>query len=60
MRYAVIGTGSRSAMYYEALVENEKIAAENELVALLDLNQTRMDYVNEKLGLELPTYKPHQ
>jgi predicted dehydrogenase len=60
MRYAVIGTGSRSAMYYEALVENEKIAAENELAALLDLNQTRMDYVNERLGLDLPTYQPHQ
>ncbi|SFL07818.1 Gfo/Idh/MocA family protein [Halanaerobium salsuginis] len=60
MRYAIIGTGSRAAMYYEALVKNEKIAAENELVALLDLNQTRMDYVNQQLELSLPTYKPHQ
>ena len=60
MKYAIIGTGSRSEMYYKALVENEKIAEENELVALLDLNQTRMDYVNKKLGLNLPTYKPYQ
>lgn len=60
MRYAVIGTGSRSEMYYNALVNNEKINKEHKLAALLDLNQTRMEYVNNKLGLELPIYKPHQ
>ncbi|GAB6099535.1 Gfo/Idh/MocA family oxidoreductase [Halanaerocella petrolearia] len=60
MRYAIIGTGSRSVMYYEALVENEEISSENELVALMDLNQTRMDYVNKTLELDLPTYKPYQ
>ena len=60
MRYAVIGTGSRAAMYYNALTEQETISAEHDLVALLDLNQTRMDYVNEKLGMNLPAYKPHQ
>lgn len=60
MKYAVIGTGSRSEMYYNALVNNEKIKKENELAALLDLNQTRMKYVNNKLGLDLPIYKPHQ
>ena len=60
MRFAVIGTGSRAEMYYDALVNGEKISQENELAALMDLAQTRMDYVNQKLGLDLPTYKPHQ
>ncbi|PRX28279.1 putative dehydrogenase [Orenia metallireducens] len=60
MRYAIIGTGSRSSMYYEALVKNEEISKENELVALMDLNQSRMDYVNKTLGLNLPTYQPYQ
>ncbi len=60
MRYAVIGTGSRAEMYYKALVENDEIAEENELAALMDLNQSRMDYVNKELELNLPCYKPHQ
>jgi len=60
MRYAIIGTGSRAAMYYDALVKQEEISKEHNLVALLDLNQSRMDYVNQELDLSLPTYKPHQ
>lgn len=59
MRYAIIGTGSRAGMYYQALVKEEEISKEHKLVALLDLNQTRMDYINKELGLNLPTYKPH-
>ncbi|MFW5981398.1 MAG: Gfo/Idh/MocA family protein [bacterium] len=60
MRYAIIGTGSRAGMYYNALVKEEKISKMHQLVALLDLNQSRMDYVNKKMGLDLPKYKPHQ
>ncbi|MFW5985525.1 MAG: Gfo/Idh/MocA family oxidoreductase [Halanaerobiaceae bacterium] len=60
MRFAIVGTGSRAGMYYKALVKNEEISSENELVALLDLVQTRMDFVNEEMGLDLPTYQPHQ
>lgn len=60
MRYAVIGTGSRAGMYYKALVNNEEISRDNELAALMDLNQKRMDYVNSELGTDLPTYQPHQ
>lgn len=47
-------------MYYNALVNNEVISENNQLVALLDLNQSRMDYVNKKLNLNLATYKPYQ
>ena len=60
MRYALIGTGSRSSMYYNALQEQDSIKEANELVSLLDFNESRMKYVNKKLGLNLPTYQPHQ
>ncbi len=60
MRFAVIGTGSRAGMYYNALENQEKISSENDLVALMDLNQTRMDFVNKRLNKDLPTFKPHQ
>jgi predicted dehydrogenase len=60
VRYAIIGTGSRAAMYYEALTMIDEISRANELVALMDLNQARMDFVNKELGLDLPTYMPHQ
>src|SRR5690554_967269 len=60
MRYALIGTGARSAMYYRALYELEDVRDNNQLVALLDYNNTRMELVNRELGLKLPLYKPHQ
>lgn len=60
MRYAIIGTGARSAMYYEAICEMEEVKEENQLAALLDYNQKRMDHVKKRTGLDLPTYKPHQ
>ena len=58
--YALVGTGSRSRMFYEAIAKDYSDSAE--LVALCDTNQTRMDYTNkvlqEECGLEaLPTYK---
>ncbi len=60
MRYALIGTGSRSSMYYKAFYELEEVKKKNKLVALLDYNVTRMEYVNRKMGIDLPRYKPHQ
>ncbi len=60
MRYAIIGTGARSAMFYEALCGMEEIKEKHRLVALLDYNQKRMDYVKKQTGLDIPTYKPHQ
>ena len=41
MRYAIVGTGSRHAMYREALVDHP-IDAGNELVALCDSNPPRL------------------
>ncbi|KAJ9654243.1 hypothetical protein H2198_006703 [Neophaeococcomyces mojaviensis] len=58
-RYAIIGTGGRSSFFYNAIAET--FPSTSEVVALLDTNQTRMDYANkclEKLGYtKLPTYK---
>ena len=41
MRYAIVGAGSRQAMYREALVEHP-IDPSNELVALCDVNASRL------------------
>ncbi|OSP53854.1 Gfo/Idh/MocA family oxidoreductase [Pseudoruegeria sp. SK021] len=59
-KYALVGTGSRARMFYEAIAKNYRDNAE--LVALCDTNQTRMDYTNKLLGDDfqigpLPTYK---
>ena len=40
-RYALVGTGSRSRMYIDAITTTYRDVAE--LVALCDLSQTRMD-----------------
>ncbi len=44
-------------MYYKFLTSKE---TDNELVALLDTNRTRMERAKEVMGLDLPTYLPHQ
>ena len=59
-RYALVGTGGRSRMYYTALAT--AYADTSVLVGLCDVNQTRMNYVNERLkdlaGLSpVPTYR---
>lgn len=59
-KYAIVGTGGRSRMYYEALARDFKDTAV--LCALCDINQTRMDYTNKVLRDEFdyappPTYK---
>ena len=59
-RYALVGTGSRAAMYISALTGSH--ADVGELVALCDPNETRMDYYNRNIlevtGSRLPTYQP--
>lgn len=60
-RYAVVGTGGRSEMFIAALTRKPQYTAANELVALCDTNQTRMDYYNREyvvpaLGSPVPTY----
>jgi len=59
-RYALVGTGGRSRMYYTALATT--YAETSVLVGLCDVNQTRMNYVNQRLkdltGLSpVPTYR---
>jgi predicted dehydrogenase len=58
-RYAIVGTGSRAAMYINALVTT--YADSTDLVAFCDLSQIRMDWYNrylENLGgfSPRPTY----
>lgn len=60
-RYAIVGLGSRSRMFSNALLKNYR--ENSELVAFCDLNQTRMDYYNALFAKEfdiapVATYKP--
>jgi predicted dehydrogenase len=60
-RYAIVGLGSRSSMYSEALLTTHQ--ADGLLVGYCDPNQTRMDYYNRlyasRLGTPaVPTYRP--
>lgn len=60
IRYAIVGTGSRSQMFSTALLKNYR--EQGELVAFCDVNQTRMDYYNARYAKEfgiapLPTYR---
>ncbi len=62
-RYAIVGLGSRSSMFTNALLKDYR--EQGELVALCDINQTRMNAYNERAQSEfdkapLPTYKPDQ
>jgi predicted dehydrogenase len=49
MRYAIVGTGSRHAMYREALVD-QPIDASNALVALVDVNARRLALATARLA----------
>ncbi|MBN1580059.1 MAG: Gfo/Idh/MocA family oxidoreductase [Anaerolineae bacterium] len=58
-RYAIVGVGGRSRMYYRAITT--RYAETAKLVGFCDLNQTRMNYANkiitEEIGAEhVPTY----
>ena len=58
-RYAQVGLGGRARMYYNAI--SKTFSETSELVALCDINKTRLDYANEVLEKEcgykrLPTY----
>ena len=58
-RYALVGTGGRAQMFIDAIARD--YAEWNELVALCDLSQTRMDFHNTRLAdvhdaPPLPTY----
>ena len=58
--YAMVGTGGRARMFYEAILGPHR--DQSRLVALCDTNQTRMDFTNgviekELGGQKVPTYK---
>jgi predicted dehydrogenase len=61
-RYAIVGTGSRSGLYIEAVTRTYRDIAE--LVGLCDISQTRMNWYNTQLqsaGMSsLPTYTASQ
>ncbi|HEY4390497.1 MAG TPA: Gfo/Idh/MocA family oxidoreductase [Paenibacillus sp.] len=59
-KYVIVGTGGRAEFFYSELVNTFKETSE--LVAICDLNQTRMNYANKLLQEkyhyhEVPTYK---
>ena len=62
-RYAQVGIGGRAIMYYNAIAKSYNEYAE--LVAFCDINQSRMDYANNRLETQLnyhkvPTYGPDE
>jgi predicted dehydrogenase len=58
-RYVIVGTGIRSAFYYQSIIQDHKDVAT--LVGLCDTNQTRMNAANDRIvelgGQRMPTYK---
>ncbi|GKU07086.1 unnamed protein product [Fusarium langsethiae] len=58
-RYVIVGMGVRSAMYYQAIIQDFKDVAK--LVGICDTNQTRMDVANDHIvelgGEKVQTYK---
>lgn len=58
-KYVIVGTGVRSAFYYKAIIEEFPNSAK--LLALCDVNQTRMNAANDRIvelgGQRVPTYK---
>ncbi|NWL90303.1 MULTISPECIES: Gfo/Idh/MocA family protein [unclassified Paenibacillus] len=59
-KYVIVGTGGRAEFFYSELVTTFKETSE--LVAICDVNQTRMNYANRLLQEkyhyhEVPTYK---
>ena len=57
-RYAIVGTGGRSAFFYTAIAQD--YSKTSCIVGLCDTNQTRMNYANSKLAAlghgEVPTF----
>lgn len=62
-KYALVGTGGRSEMFYGAIARDFRDTSE--LVAFCDINQTRLDYANHLLEAKydypkVPTYRSDQ
>lgn len=58
-KYAIVGTGVRSVFWYSAIIQDFPITAK--LVAICDINQTRMNVANDRVaglgGERVPAYK---
>ncbi|OAS21110.1 Gfo/Idh/MocA family oxidoreductase [Paenibacillus oryzisoli] len=62
-RYAIVGTGGRAEFFYGSMVKDFQDTSE--LVAICDINQTRMNFTNDLLAGKyeyhaVPTYKADQ
>lgn len=62
-RYAIVGTGGRAEFFYGSMVKDFQDTSE--LVAICDINQTRMNFTNDLLSSKyeyhaVPTYKADQ
>jgi hypothetical protein len=55
-RYAIVGTGSRAAMFVRALTAEHRDTCE--LVALADPNPVRIAVHNARLPAPVPAYPP--
>ncbi|MBA2940818.1 Gfo/Idh/MocA family oxidoreductase [Paenibacillus sp. CGMCC 1.16610] len=60
-KYVLVGAGGRARFFYSAMAENFRETTE--LLALCDINQTRMDYAKQQLQMkfdypEVRTYEP--
>src|SRR5579862_6104345 len=62
-RYAIVGTGARSAMFIDALASTYRDVGE--IVSFCDLSETRMEWYNTRLekvhgASRVPTYPAAQ
>jgi predicted dehydrogenase len=58
MRYAFVGLGHRAQMYVDALLGEWSDAGE--IVALCDVNQTRLGYYLDLIGRDVPCFAPQE
>ncbi|MEW9533791.1 Gfo/Idh/MocA family protein [Microbispora sp. NPDC049125] len=58
MRYAFVGLGHRAELYVGALLG--EWADAGEIVALCDVNRTRMAYYAERIGRDVPCFAPEE
>ncbi|MFG1688231.1 Gfo/Idh/MocA family protein [Nonomuraea sp. NPDC049269] len=57
-RYAFVGLGHRARMYIDALLGDWQDTGT--IVGLCDVNQTRMDYYAERIGDDVPRFRPDE
>ncbi|WP_119727701.1 Gfo/Idh/MocA family protein [Thermomonospora amylolytica] len=58
MRYAFVGLGHRAQMYVDALLG--EWSDTGEIVALCDVNRTRLGYYLDRIGRDVPCFAPHE